>query len=79
MVDLGLLESLRKMGVKRAVIAGEGSAAHVCEVEFFPTISPIDLETLVPPPPGPPTEVDAAEPVKVPPAMARILKRGSVS
>ena len=75
MVDEELLKRLRAMGVK--------SFSHVdgdsFQVEFYPvtaTIPALDFDTLVPPPAAPGEE----EPeVRVPPAIARLLKNGSVS
>jgi hypothetical protein len=75
MVEEELLKRLRAMGVK--------SFSHVdgdsFQVEFYPvtpTIPAPDYDTLVPPPPA----TGETEPeVKVPPAIARLLKNGSVS
>lgn len=65
-----LLEELRALGVKAATFREEGVLASV---EFFPSIAPLDLDTLVPPP----KEDAPAE--NIPAAIARILKNGSVS
>lgn len=76
MDDFSVLDELRKRGVKRAVMADD----RFVEVEFFPPAPPPipspDLDTIIPPAPG---DEDTQTEFKVPPAMARILKRGSVS
>ncbi len=56
--------------------AGVIAGAAIQSIEFFPSISPLDLDTLVPPP-DPEEDPSRAEPV--PRAIANILKRGSVS
>jgi len=82
-----LFQALRELGVKSVTFAKhEGGLVigfcTVSSVEFFPSIAPLDLDTLVPPPGAP---VDFAEPnapeagAPVPPAFKRILERGSVS
>jgi hypothetical protein len=84
-----ILQALRNLGIKSAKFGfGNGSfsfqldnfSVNLTEVEFFPqpypTISPLDLDTLVPPPPAPGEETPD---VKVPSAIARILGKGSVS
>lgn len=81
MVDLEMLKKLRAAGVKRAGFTANG---EILDVTFFPTIPPIDTDSLFPPseratepPPAPGEETPV--PVQVAPAMARILRRGSVS
>lgn len=65
-----LLKRLKVLGVKSATFAPEG---ELHAVEFFPSIPPLDLDTLVPP-------ADESEaPVTIPPALSRILGKPSVS
>lgn len=74
-----MIRSIRALGVKTVTWNEDGEIGHL---EFFPQAAPdfghMDVDTLVPPPPaadedGPPN----ARPV--PPALARVMKRGSVS
>ena len=74
--QLDVLKQLKALGVKRAVFHSLDRGPEVFEVEFFPSIAPLDLDTLVPPP-DPEEDPSRAEPV--PRAIANILKRGSVS
>ncbi len=68
---------LKKMGAKEASIHREASGELlVSHVEFFHSISPLDLDTLIPPA-DPEEDPSRAEPV--PKAIARILQKGSVS
>ena len=70
---LEALGKLKTLGAKSARFH-QGAIVHV---EFFPPIPALDLDTLVPPPPGP-GDADGGE-APVPPAIARLLKRSSVS
>ncbi len=67
-----MLKSLRALGVKAATFHPEGA---VSSVEFFPSIPALDLDTLVPPA----AEGDDAPAVRIPPAVARMLRKPSVS
>ncbi len=68
-----LLKTLRSLGVKAATFREEGVLASV---EFFPAISPLDLDTLVPPAPaGDDPEVT----LNIPEPIARMLRKPSVS
>lgn len=78
MADLELLQKLKALGVK-SVFFDEG---EVTSVEFFPQAAPdfghLDLDTIVPPPPAAgDDDVPNARPVPL--ALARVMKRGSVS
>jgi hypothetical protein len=80
MVDDERLKQLRALGIKSVTFY---SNEEIHSVEFFPTISPLNLDTLVPPAHS---EVDTIAPPATEPeapplpgAFARILKRGSVS
>lgn len=78
MVDLEQIKALRALGVKSIEIHKDG--AHF--VEFFEPAAPqfgaLDLDTIIPPAPASDTELPPAPP-KLPPALSRVLKRGSVS
>jgi hypothetical protein len=79
MVDDERLKQLRALGAKAVAFArvpatGEAEITHI---EFFPTISPLDMDTLVPSPSA--TSEGEGEKPPLPDAFARILKRGSVS
>ncbi len=71
MVDEEFLKRMKAIGVKSFTMDESG---RVVDVEFFPSIPALDLDTLVPPAPE---ETATTEPV--PAAIARILQRGSVS
>jgi hypothetical protein len=70
-----MLEVLKAMGVKVAGFSDDGRVQHV---EFFPaapSIPALDLDTLVPPA----DEGDDRPAVSIPPPVARILRKPSVS
>lgn len=73
-----LLKLLKDSGVKSATFSGDGT---MLSVEFFPSFPALDVDSIVPseratePPPAPSED----GPPNVPPAMARILTKGSVS
>lgn len=74
------LGELRKAGVKSASL---NETLNVLQVEFFEPepvrverIDPLDVETLVPPPPA---DEEHSRDQRVPPALARLLKNGSIS
>ncbi len=71
---LATLEKLKAMGAKSVAFSDDGAVVHV---DFFPSIPALDFDTIVPPPPGPGDEDGDEAPI--PPAMARLLKRSSVS
>lgn len=72
------LRAWRALGVKSiGFFEGEVAAVEFFPVGSFPDFGRLDAETLVPPPPaedGPPNVAP-----RIPPAMAAILKKGSVS
>lgn len=78
MADEEQLKRLRAMGVKSATyLDGELVSVEFFPVGLLPDFGRLDAETLVPPPPtedGPPNVAP-----RIPPAMAAILKKGSVS
>ncbi len=82
MADLKHLEALRALGVKRALMREDG---NVVEVEFFEPATPspfaaLDMDTLVPPPPDAAADTEPPPaPRRAAPALARVLKNGSVS
>jgi hypothetical protein len=89
MADLELLKQLRAAGVKAVDFHydGQSKTTNIIAVEFFPRslldvteftagegADPMEAATERPPPAG-----DKDSPPNIPPAMARILSRGSVS
>lgn len=75
MVDDERLKQLRDLGIKTVSFVRNpvDSSVEIGLVEFFPSIPPLDLDTLVPP-------ADESEaPVTIPPALSRILGKPSVS
>jgi hypothetical protein len=80
MADTKELAELRAAGVKRIVYNGTG----IQEVEFFEPEKPsssfgqLDFDTLVPPA-APSVDGDEPKAARVPPALARLLEKGSVS
>lgn len=87
MANVDWLKELRDIGVRRAVFSEQNpnGEAKLLEVEFFPTptgFAQVDLDAMLTNPEGeterPPADEDAA-PNSMPPAMQRILNRGSVS
>ncbi len=72
MVDEEFLKRMKAIGVKSFTMDESG---RVVDVEFFPSIPALDLDTLMPPAPAEPA--GATDPV--PSAIARILQKGSVS
>jgi hypothetical protein len=77
------LKELRDIGVKRAVFSEQNAngEAKLLEVEFFeptPGFPRLDFDTLVPPAPAV-DEPEAPRATKPAPALARLLKNGSVS
>ncbi len=81
-VDLEQIKALRTLGVKSIEIHKDG--AHF--VEFFEPAAPapsafgaMDVETLLPPPPDAADTEPPPAPRRGAPALARLLKNGSVS
>ena len=74
-------QELSAAGVRR--IAFDGDAVR--EIEFFEKAPPLvepgrfDADTLIPPAPEEEQPVTEARPVKIAPALSRLLKNGSVS